>query len=82
MSLKCAIQLNIPDIIDGHGSPMLLSELVEALPIKRERTQFVYRLMRMLVHSGFFVKQSVSTVRRNDEEEREGYLLTPILGCF
>ncbi|KAI3744116.1 hypothetical protein L1987_57192 [Smallanthus sonchifolius] len=52
MSLKCAVQLQIPDIIYRHGSPMLLSELVEALAIKPERTHFVYRLMRILVHSG------------------------------
>ncbi|XP_022024799.1 trans-resveratrol di-O-methyltransferase [Helianthus annuus] len=77
MSLKCAIQLQIPDIIDRHGSPMLLSELVEALAIKPERTQFVYRLMRILVHTGFFVKQSVSSTRRYDEEEGEGYSLAP-----
>ncbi|XP_035840851.1 trans-resveratrol di-O-methyltransferase [Helianthus annuus] len=76
MSLKCAIQLEIPDIIDRHGSPMLLSELVEALGIKPERTPFVYRLMCMLVHSGFFVKQSVSTTTC-DDEEGEGYLLAP-----
>ncbi|KAL7606450.1 trans-resveratrol di-O-methyltransferase [Lactuca sativa] len=78
MSLKCAIELQIPDIIDGHGAPMLLSELVEALPINKERTTFVYRLMRILVHSGCFMKQSLSTTTGNDEEEeREGYLLTP-----
>ncbi|XP_076960178.1 trans-resveratrol di-O-methyltransferase-like isoform X2 [Bidens hawaiensis] len=65
MSLKCAIELQIPDIIDRHGSPMLLSELVEALPIDQQRTQYVYRLMRILVHCGFFVKQG------------EGYLLAP-----
>ncbi|KAI7734255.1 hypothetical protein M8C21_011568, partial [Ambrosia artemisiifolia] len=77
MSLKCAVQLQIPDIIHRHGSPMLLSELVEALGIKQERTPFVYRLMRILVHSGFFVKQSVSTTfEGNDEEGGEGYLLT------
>ncbi|KAJ0642406.1 putative trans-resveratrol di-O-methyltransferase [Helianthus annuus] len=77
MSLKCAIQLQIPDIIHRHGAPMLLSELVEALAINQERTPFVYRLMRILVHSGFFVKQSVSTPGGNDEEGGEGYLLTP-----
>ncbi|XP_076889597.1 trans-resveratrol di-O-methyltransferase-like [Bidens hawaiensis] len=65
MSLKCAIELRIPDIIDRHGSSMLLSELVDALPIDKERTQYVYRLMRILVHCGFFVKQG------------EGYLLAP-----
>ncbi|KAF5761844.1 putative O-methyltransferase COMT-type, S-adenosyl-L-methionine-dependent methyltransferase [Helianthus annuus] len=73
MSLKCAIQLEIPDIIVRHGSPMLLSELVEALGINHERTPFVYRLMRILVHSGFFVKQSVSC----HDEEGGGYLLAP-----
>nr|KAJ0211753.1 hypothetical protein LSAT_V11C400167590 [Lactuca sativa] len=67
MSLKCAIELQIPDIIDGHGAPMLLSELVEALPINKERTTFIYRLMRILVHSGFFVKRSLSTTTDNDE---------------
>ncbi|XP_019232821.1 PREDICTED: 8-hydroxyquercetin 8-O-methyltransferase-like [Nicotiana attenuata] len=33
MSLKCAIQLGIPDIIHSHGRAMTLSELVNALPI-------------------------------------------------
>ncbi|KAK9074409.1 hypothetical protein SSX86_007007 [Deinandra increscens subsp. villosa] len=77
MSLKCAIQLEIPDIINRHGAPMLLSELVEALPINKEKSHSLYRLMRILVHSGFFVKQSVSRTGGNDEEEGEGYLLTP-----
>ncbi|GKE99714.1 trans-resveratrol di-O-methyltransferase-like protein, partial [Tanacetum coccineum] len=36
MSLKCAIQLQIPDIVNSHGAPMLLSELVEALSIDKE----------------------------------------------
>ncbi|XP_076932835.1 trans-resveratrol di-O-methyltransferase-like [Bidens hawaiensis] len=77
LSLKCAIQLQIPDIINHHGSPMLLSELVEALGINKERTPFVYRLMRILVHSGFFVKQSVPTTHGGNSEVRgEGYLLT------
>ncbi|XP_076945831.1 trans-resveratrol di-O-methyltransferase-like [Bidens hawaiensis] len=78
MSLNCAILLEIPDIIDRHGSPMLLSELVEALALNQERTPFIFRLMRILVHSGFFVKQSVSTTPGgNDEEGGEGYLLAP-----
>ncbi|XP_023771500.1 trans-resveratrol di-O-methyltransferase [Lactuca sativa] len=77
MSLKCAIQLQIPDIINRHGAPMLLSELVEALSINKEKTQYVFRLMRILVHSGFFVKQSISTTEDNDEEETKGYLLAP-----
>ncbi|GLT62233.1 hypothetical protein SLA2020_348840 [Shorea laevis] len=54
MSLKCAVQLGIPDIIHSHGGPITLSELVSALPIHPTKVNCVYRLMRMLVHSGFF----------------------------
>ncbi|KAK1425404.1 hypothetical protein QVD17_20756 [Tagetes erecta] len=78
MSLKCAVELEIPDIINRHGSPMLLSKLVEELGLKHERTHSLYRLMRFLIHSGFFVKQSVSTAPGyNDEEQGEGYVLAP-----
>ncbi|KAK1425397.1 hypothetical protein QVD17_20749 [Tagetes erecta] len=78
MSLKCAIQLQIPDVIDRHGSPMLLSELIKALGIKHARAHSFYRLMRILVHSCFFLKQSLPTEPEcNDEERREGYVLAP-----
>ncbi|KAJ6383583.1 hypothetical protein OIU78_026970 [Salix suchowensis] len=52
MTLKCAVQLGIPDVIHKHGKPMTLSELVSALPIHPSKTQYVHRLMRVLVHSG------------------------------
>ncbi|GMP54714.1 hypothetical protein CsSME_00019786 [Camellia sinensis var. sinensis] len=39
MSLKCAIQLGIPDIIYKHGRAMPLSELVAALPINHSKAQ-------------------------------------------
>ncbi|TYK21633.1 trans-resveratrol di-O-methyltransferase-like [Cucumis melo var. makuwa] len=65
MSLKCAIQLGIPDAIHSHGpNPMPLSLLVSSLQLHPNKTQFIYRLMRLLTHSGFFVLQE------------EGYLLT------
>ncbi|CAK9316186.1 unnamed protein product [Citrullus colocynthis] len=65
MSLKCAIQLGIPDAIHGHGpNPMPLSLLVSTLQLHSNKTQFIYRLMRLLTHSGFFVVQE------------EGYILT------
>uniref|UniRef100_M1AVK2 O-methyltransferase n=1 Tax=Solanum tuberosum TaxID=4113 RepID=M1AVK2_SOLTU len=67
MSLKCAIQLGIPDIIHSHGRAMTLSDLVNTLSINKSRGQdCVYRLMRILIHAGLFI-----------EEEEEGYLLTP-----
>lgn len=65
MSLKCAIQLGIPDAIHSHGpSPLPLSRLVSSLQLHPNKTQFIYRLMRLLTHSGFFVQQE------------EGYILT------
>ncbi|BBN69544.1 O-methyltransferase family protein, partial [Prunus dulcis] len=69
MSLKCAVQLDIPDVIQKHGQPMTLSELVSALPISPTKAHFIPRLMRILVHSGFFVRESL-----NGGEQ--GYVLT------
>nr|APR63992.1 hypothetical protein [Populus tomentosa] len=48
MTLKCAVQLGIPDVIQKHGKPMTLSELVSALPIHPSKAQYVHRLMRIL----------------------------------
>ncbi|CBI21929.3 unnamed protein product, partial [Vitis vinifera] len=74
VSLKCAIQLGIPDIIHNHGKPMTLPELVAKLPVHPKRSQCVYRLMRILVHSGFLAAQSVQ-----QGEEEEGPLLLAML---
>ncbi|XP_034702015.1 trans-resveratrol di-O-methyltransferase-like [Vitis riparia] len=71
MSLKCAIELGIPDIIHNHGKPMTLSELVAELPVNPEKTKCVYRLMRLLVQSGFFSRKRVQ-----ESGQEEGYVLT------
>ncbi|KAF5175775.1 Myricetin o-methyltransferase [Thalictrum thalictroides] len=75
MSLKCAVQLGIPDIIHNHTKPITLSELVKALPIPQIRSPCVYRLMRILVHSGFFAIEKIH--KHLEEKEVEGYMLTP-----
>ncbi|KAF9587296.1 hypothetical protein IFM89_001020 [Coptis chinensis] len=69
MSLRCAVQLGIPDIIDNHDKPVTLSELVKALSIPQVKSAYVYRLMRVLVHSGFFTLGKI--------HEHEEYMLTP-----
>ncbi|KAL7250646.1 hypothetical protein ACSBR1_012631 [Camellia fascicularis] len=74
MSLKCAIQLGIPDIIYKHGRAMPLSMLVVALPINHSKARCVYRLMLILVYSDFFTEEKLS---ENAKEEEESYLLTP-----
>ncbi|XP_054793479.1 probable O-methyltransferase 3 [Prosopis cineraria] len=71
MSLKCAIDLNIPDIIHKHGKPMPLPLLISSLQIHPSKTRNIYRLMRILSHSGFFSLQKLP-----DEVEEEGYVLT------
>jgi hypothetical protein len=71
MTLKCAVQLGIPDVIQKHGKPMTLSELVSALPIHPSKAQYVHRLMRILVHSGFFSQRNLNGV-----DNQEAYSLT------
>lgn len=72
MSLKCALQLSIPEIIHKHGKPMPLSELVHALSVHKAKSPALYRLMRILIHSKFFVKLKI-----DEQDDHEGYWLTP-----
>ncbi|OMO52163.1 O-methyltransferase, family 2, partial [Corchorus capsularis] len=69
MSLKCAVELEIPDIIHNHGQPITISELALALSIHPKKVQSLYRLMRILVHSGFFAEHKISG-------QEKGYKLT------
>ncbi|KAI9121197.1 hypothetical protein K1719_008230 [Acacia pycnantha] len=75
MCLKSALQLNIPDIIYSHGRPITLPELLSALQIQMDpaKSSYLYRLMRLLVHSGIFSTTKVP----KDNGEEEGYDLTP-----
>ncbi|WVZ02065.1 hypothetical protein V8G54_022871 [Vigna mungo] len=70
MSLKCAIDLCIPDIIHNYGQSMPLSKLIASLPIHPSKTCFVSRLMQILVHSGFFSQHS------DDSKQEVSYALT------
>ncbi|KAL0349271.1 UNVERIFIED_CONTAM: putative O-methyltransferase 3 [Sesamum angustifolium] len=72
MSLKCATELGIPDVIHKHGGPMTLLELVDALSgVDKAKADSMYRLMRILVHSGFFVLEKINS------SNEKGYSLTP-----
>nr|AKW47170.1 O-methyltransferase [Pueraria montana var. lobata] len=71
MSLKCAIELDIPDIIHNYGQPMPLSQLTSSLSIHPSKANCIYRLMRILTHSGFFSQQKL-----NENELEMGYVLT------
>ncbi|MED6129494.1 hypothetical protein PIB30_108530, partial [Stylosanthes scabra] len=72
MSLKCAVELGIPDAIHNYGQPMPLSKLIALLPIHPSKTSFIQRLMRILIHSGFFATKNVP----NDDYDEVEYVLT------
>ncbi|KAL0377066.1 UNVERIFIED_CONTAM: putative O-methyltransferase 3 [Sesamum calycinum] len=72
MSLKCVTELGIPEIIHKHGRPMTLTELVDALSgVDIAKADHVCRLMRTVVHSGFFVLEKI------ESSDDQGYSLTP-----
>ncbi|MED6196864.1 hypothetical protein PIB30_051292 [Stylosanthes scabra] len=73
MSLKCAVELGIPDAIHSYGKPMPLSQLITSLKIPQSKSSFVHRLMRILVHSNFF---TTTKVTNSDHELEVGYVLT------
>ncbi|GAB4843352.1 hypothetical protein Ancab_013318 [Ancistrocladus abbreviatus] len=76
MSLKCAVELAIPDIIHNHGRPMTLPELITALhTISPKKTHCVRRLMRLLIHSGFFSMEKVVS-QDVQQQDLKGYVLT------
>lgn len=77
MSLKCAIELGIPDTLHHHGHPMTLSELAAALSVPPSKAAFLRRLMAVLAHAGF-VSQRKSAAENDQEQLGLTYSLTPI----
>ncbi|PON99268.1 O-methyltransferase COMT-type [Trema orientale] len=76
MSLKCAVQLGIADIINSHGRLTTFPELVFALQIHTTKTGLIHRLMRLLTHLGFFTTTKVGGHYREEDQE-DAYDLTP-----
>ncbi|KAJ8761534.1 hypothetical protein K2173_001669 [Erythroxylum novogranatense] len=74
MCLKSGVELGIPDIINKHGKPISLQELVSALNIPSTKADSLRRLMRVLVHCGLFATSSIHEDHHHEEEER--YVLT------
>ncbi|CAN1227207.1 Probable O-methyltransferase 3 [Linum grandiflorum] len=74
MSIKCAIELGIPDLINKHNPPSTsLPQLISVLNIPPSKTQAFACMMRILStrSAGFF------SLQRRHEEEVEVYSLTP-----
>ncbi|KAK9170184.1 hypothetical protein Syun_002324 [Stephania yunnanensis] len=79
MSLKCAIQLGIPDVIHKHGQPITLSQLITSLNLPISKTDWLRRLLRLLVHSGLLAKTIINNNSSNYDNDDDYYLyhLTP-----
>ncbi|XP_028787623.1 isoflavone 7-O-methyltransferase-like [Neltuma alba] len=73
LCLKCAIELEIPDIIHEHGQPISLSQLVSDLKVPPSKTTFLKGLMRLLAHNGLF---TIIKNNNNEEESEVSYDLT------
>ncbi|MCL7041642.1 hypothetical protein MKW94_030612 [Papaver nudicaule] len=60
MALKCAVELGIPDIINSHGRPVTLSEIIDSLKTATSSSlnvDYLTRIMRILVHKRLFTSQ-------------------------
>ncbi|KAJ4809970.1 O-methyltransferase [Rhynchospora pubera] len=60
MSLRCALDLGIPDAINNYGQPMNLSQIQSTLSLPSTKKPHLHRLLRMLTHIGFLREQGVS----------------------
>ncbi|XXG78261.1 hypothetical protein AAC387_Pa08g2239 [Persea americana] len=54
LTLKCAIELGVPDMLHKHGKPMTLSEIAGELTIPSPNMDLLHRIMRFLVHMKLF----------------------------
>ncbi|KAI3848998.1 hypothetical protein MKW92_018529 [Papaver armeniacum] len=60
MALKCAIELGIPDIINSHGRPVTMPEIIGSLKTTSSspvNANYLTRVMRLLVHKRLFTSQ-------------------------
>lgn len=61
MALKCAVELNIADIIHSHGVPITLNQIVSSIPeVTSPDITCLSRVMRHLVYKNIFTAHQTS----------------------
>ena len=61
MAVKCAVELRIPDIINRHGEPITLSQIVAGIPDAHSPDiSYLARIMRLLVRRKIFAAHQTS----------------------
>ncbi|CAN0841643.1 Probable O-methyltransferase 3 [Linum grandiflorum] len=78
MTLQCALELEIADVIHSRGQPISLDELAAALKIPPAKAPFLSRLMRMLVHMGYFTQQKPESAEGKEGEGCHYYWVAPL----
>ncbi|MCL7041057.1 hypothetical protein MKW94_025779 [Papaver nudicaule] len=74
MALKCAVELGIPDIINSHGRPVTIPEIISSLPTTTsspDMIDYLTRIMRLLVRKRIFASKF------DQESNKTHYDLTP-----
>ncbi|XP_020591961.1 trans-resveratrol di-O-methyltransferase-like [Phalaenopsis equestris] len=54
MSLKCAVELHIPDAIHRHGMPITISQLLSSLSISQDKSRYLRSIMHVLSQECIF----------------------------
>ncbi|XXG79105.1 hypothetical protein AAC387_Pa09g0251 [Persea americana] len=67
-TLRCAVELHIPDIIHAHAGPTTLSHLASRLPLPSSPDR-LRRLMCFLSHLNFFKHTTMITRVGGDQSE-------------
>ncbi|KAF3669944.1 hypothetical protein FXO38_07371 [Capsicum annuum] len=78
VTLKCALQLGIPNAITKHGKPMTLSKLMSSLSISPSKYPYFLRLTRILVRYGLLILQKHEDTNVDNGDDGKGcYSLAP-----
>ncbi|KAM3288675.1 hypothetical protein P3S67_022105 [Capsicum chacoense] len=73
VTLKCALQLGIPNAITKHGKPMTLSKLMSSLSISPSKYPYFHHLTRILVRYGLLILQKHEDTNVDDGDDGKGY---------
>lgn len=76
-TLRCAVELHIPDIIHAHAGPTTLSHLASQLPLPSS-PDHLRRLMCFLSHLNIFKHSTMINRSGGDQSEEDAYELTPL----
>ncbi|CAI0552778.1 unnamed protein product [Linum tenue] len=71
MSIKCAIQLGLPEAVQAHSGPISLPDLVSSMGLPPAKAPYLRRLLRLVANSGFL------SLHKQNDDDVERYSLTP-----